>query len=272
MRLKSTPVKEYHGMYVKREDLCCIGGPKFSKARGVLAHIRKRQEPVIGVLDTVHSQAGWAVAAACETLGKKCIVYYPRLKADTEGTLRPSQFRAKQLGAELRPLTAGRSSILYHRARRDLPEGAYMVPNAIQIPESVTETADEVCRTEIGKYKTVVVPISSGTIATGVLMGFWKAFLERRIRRLPRFILHMGYSRSKRTVYSLLSKWITLPPDELRELVRIVDEGYAYSDKARPGPAPPFPCNAYYDLKTWVWLVENLKELRAPVLFWNIGA
>jgi hypothetical protein len=34
---------------------------------------------------------------------------------------------------------------------------------------------------------------------------------------------------------------------------------------------PPFPCNPYYDLKAWEWLMKNKGQLEEPILFWNIG-
>src|SRR5262249_34387357 len=152
-----TPV-EHHpelGLWVKREDLCCPGGPNFSKTRGVYAHVAKRPEGVIGVLDTHHSQGGWAVARACAALNKHCVLFYPVRKADRNllytgmkptqdpvwgewgDILRPQQVAAFNLGAGLVPLAAGRSAVLYHRAKSALSEerGSYMMPNALKLPE-----------------------------------------------------------------------------------------------------------------------------------------
>jgi hypothetical protein len=79
-----TPVEDHraaYGLWVKREDLSCPPpGPPFSKARGVYARVASRPEGVIAVLDTRHSQAGWAVARACQVLGKECVNFYPEFK------------------------------------------------------------------------------------------------------------------------------------------------------------------------------------------------
>jgi 1-aminocyclopropane-1-carboxylate deaminase/D-cysteine desulfhydrase-like pyridoxal-dependent ACC family enzyme len=263
---KNTPVEKYDGVYVKREDLCASGDwPKFSKARGVLAHVALRGEKVIGVLDTFHSQAGWAVAAACKHLGKDCINFYPKYKGEEIGELRRSQRHSKALGAGLVALQAGRSAILYHQARHHMKEWGYLMPNALKLQESIDETAREVHRTKTNKFKHVIIPISSGTIAAGVLKGLAEK------KEFPRIIIHMGYTRSKKAVWAYLAKHAPRFP---MARVKLVDEGYAYSDTAREGREPGFPCNIYYDLKAWRWLMrkQDKEPLKGRILFWNIGS
>jgi hypothetical protein len=261
-----TPVRKHDGIYVKHEEECSIGGwPPFSKCRGVLAHIRKRPEKIIGVLDTFHSQAGWAVAAACQLLGKKCINFWPKYAKDKDGELRRPQRKSKKLGAKLVELPAGRSAILYHQARAYMTEhGGYLMPNALKLPESITETANEVKVTGTSKFRYVVIPISSGTIAAGVLKG-----LQDK-NEFPKIYIHLGYSRSHDAVRKYLE---AAAPKYPSRKIKLVDEGYAYSDVARKGPTPDFPCNIYYDLKCWRWLLRKRDKFhKGKILFWNIGA
>ena len=263
-----TPVEPYVvkgvPVYVKREDLCCpYPGPMFSKMRGVAAHIQSRPEPVIGALDTFHSKAGWGVAWACWKLGKRAVVYWPRFKADPPtGLPRRQQQEAVALGATAVALDAGRSAILYHRAKKDLggvwggADQSYMMPNALKLSETIEETAAEVGRTRFpegfgaGDYPgTIVISVSSGTIAAGVLRGLGDNGLA------PNVVLHLGYSRSRARVMNyitskgglLFPKWPSLS---------IIDEGFGYKD-AVEFPSP-FPCNEYYDLKAWRWLARNV--------------
>jgi hypothetical protein len=266
---------------VKREDLCSPGpGPSFSKVRGVMAHIQNRPERVIGVLDTFHSKAGQAVAYICKHLGKKCINFWPYFKADNwvpgEPIPREQQRRSKELGAELQGLQAGRSAILFHQARRLLAENykdSYMMPNALKVPEAVGENAAEVIRS--GRYLpesgTMVISISSGTVAAGVIRGL------HGIDRLQNYcvVLHMGYSRHPEAVLSYVTTMANV--GSLRSVVQLVDEGYSYKDEAPKDGAMfdpcPFPCNSHYDLKAWRWLQQrsNLDKLTGPIVFWNIG-
>lgn len=265
-----TPVEDYreqYGLWVKREDLSCPApGPPFSKTRGVYARIEKRDEDLIGALDTYHSQAGHAVARACQILGKRSVVFYPNYKK--EPGPREPQLRAQELGAELVPLPAGRSAILYHAARKHCESaGGYMMPNALKLEESVTETAKEVAR-NVGtekRYDRVIIPASSGTIAAGVIKGFVAT------EQVPYFTIHLGYSRSHDAVYRYLNEKTGIGIVDLRRVVRLVDEGYNYKDVATDGPTPPWPCNEYYDLKAFRWWMKEGWEGYANNLFWNIG-
>lgn len=279
--INDTPLEDHrtrYGLLVKREDLCCpLPGPPFSKTRGVLRAMQAQVnagQTLFGVLDTVHSQGGLAVAQAAQYLGVQCVDYYPVYKADAPGLLRPVQVKARELGAELFGLPAGRSAVLYHEAkRRTLERGGWMYPNALKLDETVDETAAEVDRTFLGadddlsEYMTRVpwiVSASSATIAAGVLKG-----LDYH-RAHPYIILHMGYSRSEDSVKRYLAeksqRLVTQPVH-----VDIIDEGYDYADEARPGETPPWACNSHYDLKAFRWWMNRGRSLYGEAVFWNIG-
>lgn len=282
MLINNTPVQRFEidgrPILVKREDLCCpYPGPSFSKMRGVVAHIRNRPESGIGVLDTYHSKAGWAVSWACRHLGKQAVNFWPRYKKDGNTPFpRRQQREAFDLGANMVELQAGRSAILYHRARKFLRENhsdAYLMPNALKLPESVVENGLEAQRTfddgKLPRSGTLILSISSGTVAAGVISGALasgSAFEDWRV------ILHMGYSRSQPATRAYMEKAAGLDLSDA-ERFRFVDEGYAYSDRAPGSAAIPFPCNPYYDAKAWAWLASGgIREVPAgPILFWNIG-
>lgn len=270
MLRENTPVDDYRedwGLWVKREDKACPPpGPPFSKARGVYAWVAKQTTPIIGALDTYHSQAGHAVARACQVLGKKCLNFYPEFKGDPGP--RPPQLAARALGAQLVPLPAGRSAVLFWRARAEATRrGGVMIPNALKLEESVEETAKEV-PDDCSRYDNVLVSISSGTIAAGVIRGFDRKlnpFLRRR--DAVRFLIHMGYTRSHEQVCRYLRETSGVPAATLI----LIDEEYQYRDESRPGPMPPWPCSPYYDLKTVRWWAEHRREYPGETLLWNIG-
>jgi hypothetical protein len=286
MCVPNTPVGDHisdWGLFVKHEEKCCPVGPHFSKTRGVFAHIQKRPESVIGVLDTAHSQGGWAVAQACKLLNKHCVLYYPVRRADKatgldwdptgRGTwgdaLREPQLEAERLGASLVPLEAGRSAILYHRAKKDLANevgpDSYFMPNALKLQETITETVAEFQRTDLPNVGTIVVSASSATIAAGVILG---AHIEKWDGTV---VVHMGYSRPARAVLAYIFGMIGLLPPFLRLKIVIVDEGYGYADEARSGLTPPFPCNKFYDLKALRWWMSVGRARYKKALLWNIG-
>lgn len=277
MIVNNTPLETYElngvPIIVKREDLCCpFPGPSFSKIRGVVAHIKNRPESVIGVLDTYHSKAGWAVAYVCRELGKQCVDYWPRFKADnyTGGPApRFQQQQAAELGATLVDLQAGRSAILYHKAKKHLRENypdSYLMPNALKLPESITENAAEAVRTapHLPGSGTLVISISSGTVAAGVLKGFAQAGLLDNYN----VILHMGYSRSQDAAREYIEKAAGLT---LGDRVKFIDEGYGYADAAPKECPEPWPINPHYDKKALWWLIRNVKDVPGPIVFWSIG-
>ncbi len=268
----NTPLEQYElggsTIWVKREDLCCPPpGPSFSKVRGAVSHIQAQPASVIGVLDTFHSKAGWAVAYVCSKLGKRCVNFWPRYKRDPEGIPREQQRVSQGFGASLVSLPAGRSAVLFHRAKKfmnNFHPGGYMMPNALKLPESITENAAEVERTELPDSGTMILSISSGTIAAGVIQGL------SNLGILPEYdiVLHMGYSRSKDAVRSYIKAMSNV--DINWDNVWLVDEGYDYKSGIENFEAP-FPCNAHYDLKAWVWLTEHFVGLTKPIVFWNVG-
>lgn len=259
----NTPIEDYtkrYALWVKREDMACFKpGPQFSKTRGVYERVASRPENIMGVLDTRHSQGGWAVARACQIIGKKCWVFYPVYKADNPNELRESQVRAKALGARLIGLKAGRSAILYHQVKKRMAKvGGYPIPNALKLDESVTETAKEVPDIEFGN---VLIPISSGTIAAGVIKGFHALDIA------PKFIIHLGYSRSHDQVLRYLKEKSGVADFDYE----LIDEGFSYKDSARAGRTPPWPCDVFYDLKAFRWWDDNHIQYSGSTLFWNIG-
>jgi len=273
----NTPVEPLAGhksIFVKREDLCAPDpGPGFSKYRGVVEHIKHRPEQIIGVLDTVHSRGGWAVAYACKLLGRMCWDFYPVYKSeltkDPKCILRPIQQKVHDLGGALCSLQAGRSAVIYHTAKRVIAKanaetnmGAYMMPNALKLPESVTNNAAEAFITPTREFKTVILSVSSGTIAAGVIKGI----LHKG--ESPLFILHLGYKRSTVELRSYIESYLDFGD---RPNLRFVDESYDYAEAARDPITVEFPCDPFYDLKALTWTLRNQTDLPSPVLMWNAG-
>ena len=278
---RNTPLEKYvvggREIWVKREDLCVPPDgsfPHFAKVRGVEAHLKKVSHKVLGVVDGYPSRNGWCVVSVARLMGKTTVVFYPVRKS--EGTLenhplRPAQQRAKELGAILYPLKAGRSAVLYNRAKKILAEefqDSYMLPSALKLTETVEETAKEVQTVPDFLFRKAywIISTSTATVASGVIKGLHQAGADRVIA-----VLHMGYSRPEGSVLKYIGKHVPLEELEGKIKIWFVDEGYEYSQKVEY-PCP-FPCNGYYDLKAWKWLRESVDKLRKSynIVFWNIG-
>lgn len=270
--VKNTPWEVYsvngRDVIVKREDLCCpYPGPSFSKIRGVYSYLSKVIEITdptdltIGVLDTVHSKAGWGVSWVCNKLGLTCLDFYPNLK-DRHGEPGPNQLEAKKLGAGLVPMAPSRSAILWYRARRimaeQFPEDGLMMPNALKLSESIEATYQEALLTNKDLFRgTWVFSISSGTIAAGVI---------RALNDNIDVICHMGYSRPIKSTRKYILEAAKVDRD-----ITFIDEGFEYKAKV-DNSWIPFPCNEYYDAKAFTWLCRNIRSFKQPVIFWNVGS
>jgi hypothetical protein len=144
----------------------------------------------------------------------------------------------------------------------------YLMPNALKLPETVTETAVEVITSgnygHLPLWGSLIISVSSGTIAAGVLKGL------AELNSLDDFevYLHMGYSRSVVALKDYMESCTGFP---LGDKVHFIDEGYSYAQPAKLAEPVPFPCNPYYDAKAWKWLQKSIHTLAEPVLFYNVG-
>lgn len=272
------PTAPLRVVWVKREDLCCpLPGPSFSKIRGIEQVLSSLKQDFfapdwIGGLDTYHSKAGWGLSYLCQKYDLKCAVYYPQYK--NEAAVRPLQRICERLGAEIIPLPATKSAILYHQAKKDFmakhPKGFFM-PNGLKLRETIVGTSDELTRYTpkhlVENPNAVwVISVSSGTIAAGVALGLTKMAFQGTL------ILHLGYSRSIAGLRNYLKKMTNNQISD-KMTIHFVDENYEYKDMV-DHPCP-FPCNPYYDRKAWKWLSENINKTllgNVPVVFWNIGS
>lgn len=270
----NTPWDEYElggaPVWVKREDMSCPKpGPSFSKIRGLYKHLLSISKDTnqIGILDTIHSKAGWGTAYIGHLLGLEVYDFFPVYKSDRgAGKIREQQRVAASLGAILIPMRATAGYVLFPQARSmlaDMTHGnGYMLPVGLKLSESVESTCREVVEFTPPELLTGswVVSISSGTMAAGVMKGLAEVAdpgLE--------LILHMGYSRKVESASDYIESMAGVWWDN----TYVVDEGYDYKDKVEH-PCP-FPCNPYYDLKAWKWLDDEIGILKPPVVFWNIG-
>lgn len=273
-------------VWVRREDLCAAlpGSPDFSKLRGIEEHLLRTRPARVGVLDSIHSKAGWGVAWVGSHIGLPVDVYYPVTvrEGGVDGhPVRPFQKHARDLGATLHPLPAGMSAVLWHQARADFMktyrEGEFL-PNGLQFPEAVEATCAQlagdpsrpmmVSEQMLRRDAMWVVSASSGNIASGLLKGLALCGFQGTL------VVHMGYSRSQDSLMERIHSRAGLWQGAIN--VVLVDEGWEYAQDA--SGFAPFPCNPYYDLKAWQWLASEkglAMQCRVganTVVFWNIGA
>lgn len=277
--VSNTPFDIYqvngYDVYVKREDMSCpFPGPQFSKIRGLYNHmkiIKQERGPIpVGILDTIHSKAGWGTAYIGNVLGMEIYDFYPIYKSTIgAGVLNHQQRMSSSLGAILVPLRATAGYILEPVAKQLLNQythgQGYMLPVGLKLNETVEATADEILDytpDELLFDGSWIISSSSGTIAAGVWMALQEADSDAVL------YCHSGYGRKYESVVNYIKHKSGYEVDD--HLV-FIDEAYQYKD--RVDYSCPFPCNPYYDLKAWKWLNgQDMNRFKHPVVFWNIGA
>ena len=268
-----TPIKKYNlkgrDIYVKRDDLFGIHpAPPLAKLRGTKLILEKLQSKginTVGISDSRVSKAGQGLAVLCSYRDPPmtAIVAYPKYKNQVE--LYPQQKIAQKCGAELYPIRANMTSVMYYQARNYVEKqcDGYMMPKYLICNETVQNVAKEaqgVPEDLLGG--SLVICAGSGTITAGVICG---------LKKLPEqiFVISVGAHRNKRqTILRLLYKYgryFALPP-QLKVIIYPIDY---YEEEI--GDCP-FPVHPNYDAKAWKWLKDNLEILKDPILFWNIGA
>lgn len=279
--IQNTTIEKYkiglQEIFVKREDLACSApGPPFAKVRGLYPVLKKLKAQGIthfGYMDTSISMAGWGLSYFCKKMGLKAVIFYPVYK---NGKRHNQEFQIKkwkEFGATIIPFEKpNRLMINWYRARKILKEGypdSEMLPQGLPFEETIEKVSDEVKKDfEIfQKIKTIVLCIGSGTMASGILRGLHSIIAKTEIYGIV--VAPKDTARMKKKIYNMAGV------DEkgffaFKGRVNIIDHGFQYTDKEMI--ECPFPCNPYYDLKAWKWMVENIDKIEHPALFWNVGA
>lgn len=278
MRLKHTPIEsyDYQGWkyWVKREDLCGdFSAPTFSKIRGLIQVLRNKViegKTHIGYTETSISMAGWGVAWGCQEMGLKAVIFDPQYKKDHPGkdVLDFHRSRWKMYEAEIIPVKAGMAKVNYNIARKILQERygktSEMLPLGLPFKETVLATLHEATTTRLNysvDFNTVVVNVGSGTVAAGVASGF----SDKKVYGV------MGRTGDiERKLNSICKKGRFIVGGMTGIDFTLIDPGWGYTERC--DIEVPFPCHPYYDAKAFKWMVDNRKQLKPPVLFWNIGS
>ncbi len=267
-------------IYVKREDLWA--GDRYArnaKLRGIRAHLQtllRDGYDRVAVFDSRISRGGWGVAELAKEVGIACVIYYPVLKKDWDGPMGYNQQQAASFGAEIHKMQASKLYPMWYKVRRILRDESrtYLYPLGLRIPEAVANVAAEVGRVPSHYFRGSLVCV----VGTGTMFAGWIRGLALHHERWPDIYgVSMGMTRkelkgeSRTNVDKLIRSRIAemLPGDTVYPDYEMVTTQLQYYD-ADDYPCP-FNADAWYDLKAWRWLCENIDKLREPLFFVNIG-
>jgi hypothetical protein len=261
----TTPIETYMvdklEVFVKREDLFGkFPAPSLGKLRGlnlVLEKVVRLGYNLVGCWDTRISKLGQGVAV----LGKEypdlsLIISYPTKK----GEKIPDAINiAKYYGAEIYPIRGNHVGICYAQVRKYVESRkGFMLPFGLECTESFNAIHNEasLIQRDLIENGTLIISCGSGVTLAGILSG---------LRYVPSKVIGISSGRSLLNINNCISRYIGVIPN----YVEVIKPQCPYSEKLLY--FSPFPSDPYYDLKAWKYLVENIKYLKRPILFWNIG-
>lgn len=260
-----TPVENYGGIWVKREDMCC-NVERFSKARGFLMELEAAKSKgitQIGWEEAGDYRAAKNVAAICKHLNLNLTIWGKPIEKLPEEVQVISARRLDHI------TNFYKAKIVFYQRKylvkihwyEHKPQVEYMIPLGGDKKFMSFAVANEV-RTTIGSnpflldIKNWVVCVSTGGLLSGLLKGMDDKIFTNDLK-----------------IYAVLIQ--DRKPTKISEIykphVNFIDKGWKYYDLSDVYPEE-FPCNLQYDAKAWKWLIENRESLGKEVVFWNAGA
>lgn len=246
--MELTPVEEYDGIWLKRDDLFdhngCFGG----KVRSCIILATKAKNKGIKGLTTAvarDSPQGKIVATVAKSLGLECRCHIPKVKNLDERII-----AAQKLGAVLVAHQPCYNTALRAWSIEDAQKlGWFDIPFGMESREAINCTADQVQNIP-RSVKRVVISIGSGISAAGLLSG-----LKRFRLNIPILGVSVGANREK-----ILDKWA---PFGWRNTTKLVHSGLDYHDKIKASVGP-IEMDEVYEAKAVSYLEKG-------DLFWIVG-
>lgn len=267
MRPKDKTPVELHkinnlSVYVKRDDLMGDNKklPPWGKMLSIKALIDKLDKNVpIVQLNVFGSWSGWALSSLAN---QEVHVVMPDTKKITE------EYRSKieSNGGIIKLLRPNMMRILYAQAKNfAIEKGFQQLPYAFNDSIYLGLMAKRLYSTLQSDFEALgskvdVLIVSSGS---GVTLTALSKALHRHN---PDGQVYSVSVSSVKTVSTVLDKWKVNSPN-----IKVLQSEYEFSDMM-PNYSVPFPCNQFWDKKTWHWLDHNSKMFKnKTVLFWNLG-
>lgn len=266
LRIVSTPIEVHkvagRSVFVKRDDLCCDPpAPPLGKLRGldaIVSSLTANGHRTIGCWDTRVSKLGVGLAAAMRDVrGGRAVFCYPQLK---NGPVPETVLLAEALGADIVSMRGNHVSICYAQARKIVEaRGGVMLPFGLECAAAVGAVAGEAQSVPARHLAngTVVLSCGSGVTLSGLLRG---------LRPQPHRVIGISAGRSLAKLRGCVLRYVGEIPRHLVLVPAAVPYDFTCTDCC------PFPAHPNYDRKAWRYLSDNIKMLKPPVLFWNIGA
>ena len=263
-----TPIQEYEGYSIKRDDFFNLGGVTGGKVRQCsklvydnLDYIKEECNGGILTAAGLPSPQSCIVSAVAKYFGLKCIVTVPIYPSHLRDYNRINVSLAQKLGAEVygvgNPNTAGPEK----DAKELVKETGYFQVKFGMNGKDVMRTVSNQVENISDNVHTIVGIAGSGLSMLGVMVGIKK--FNKPVKKVIAVSLSNYINRNKEEWYD------TLPIEEKFEgELQVVKSPRPYQYKLNLDTAVKFDMT--YESKAWEWMTNNL-EPDTNILFWDVG-
>lgn len=276
-----TPVQEVGGILVKRDDLfkpfsdAEVNGGKLRQAIHLL--LQAKIEGFTRVLTgcSILSPQGPIITVVAKYLGLDCMVFYG---GTNEKSLQSKDMPrlVRKYGGEIRLVSSGRHTVLYHEIKRIKEEKDFIVEYGMNSKEpkhfiSFYETTANQVRNLPDELDHLVIVCGSGITCAGVIYGVKKH--NKNVKNI--WLIGNAPNRIKKikdrlVTLQMFSKIGNLVSREFN-YVDLYNQGVKYEDEVKIVLENGLELHPNYEGKAYAWFLKNKELFIGKTLFWIIG-
>ena len=278
-----TPIQCINGILVKRDDLfkpfsdAEVNGGKLRQAIHLL--LQAKIEGFTRVLTgcSILSPQGPIITVVAKYLGLDCMVFYG---GTNEKSLQSKDMPrlVRKYGGEIRLVSSGRHTVLYHEIKRIKEEKDFIVEYGMNSKEpkhfiSFYETTANQVKNLPDELDHLVITCGSGITAAGIIYGLKK--YNKNVKTI--WLVGTAPNRIKKVKDRLLtlqmfSKIGNLVSHEFN-YIDLYGQGVKYEDREENVFLGDVEMHPHYEGKTFKWMRDNLiGKLKGLMLFWIVGS
>ena len=263
-----TPIEEYKGYRLKRDDQFNLGGISGGKVRQCaklvydkLQHIKENCNGGILTAAGIPSPQSCITSAVAKYFGLKCIITIPHYPDHIRDSYRINASLSQKLGAKVYGVGNPNISGPELDAKKLVGETGYFQikfgMNGFQVMNTVAQQVKNVP----DDVETIVGIAGSGLSMLGVAMGckIW----NKNVKTIHPVALSDYVNKNKKQSYDNLPDKYKFDGD-----FNVVQSYYPYQHKLKLDEE--IQLDQTYEAKACDWMVKNIKPSK-KVLFWDVG-
>ena len=264
-----TPIEEYKGYRVKRDDLFNLNGVSGGKVRQCsrlvydnLEHIKENCNGGILTAAGIPSPQACITAAVAKYFGLKCIVTIPYYPSHIVDSYRINSSLAQKFGEKIYGVGNPNISGPELDAKKLIGETGYFQIKFGMNGGNVMRTVANQVENVPDDVESIVGIAGSGLSMLGVMLGC-KLFNKKNVKNIYAVALSSYVNKNKKMWYDKLPD-----TEKFDGKFNIVQSNYPYQHKLKL--EEDLDLDLTYEAKAWEWMEKNIEPSK-KVLFWDVG-